>query len=374
MLLHQDGSTHERVPGAVWDLIVTMDDATNEHYSMFFCEEEGTVSSFRGVAETVRAKGLFCSLCTDRGSHYWHTPEAGGKVDKANPTQFGRAMARLGVKMVPAYSPEAGSGSLLVGQLCDCQKQAINVRSCRRILGRSPIESLRNSSDWVVMANIEISEELARVVAEARQRFSEFRAKKLELDQDALDLLFYQGRSINGWRNQPVTREQIERLYELCRMGATSVNTSPARFVFVTSDEGKERIKTALMPNNYEKVLTAPLVVIVAMEMEFYKSFDKLFPHAAEFGTAYFTSDAQIAQDTAFRNSTLQGAYLMLAARAIGLDCGPMSGFDDDGLDQEFFAGTTIKSNFLCGIGHGDPESIFHRLPRLDFDEACQLA
>ena len=119
MLLHQDGSTHEWVPGAVWDLIVTMDDATNEHYSMFFCEEEGTMSSFRGVAETVRAKGLFCSIHTDRGSHYWHTPEAGGKVDKANPTQFGRAMARLGVEMVPAYSPEARSGSLLVGQLCE---------------------------------------------------------------------------------------------------------------------------------------------------------------------------------------------------------------------------------------------------------------
>ena len=105
MLLHQDGSTHEWVPGAVWDLIVTMDDATNEHYSMFFCDEEGTMSSFRGVRDVVESKGLFCSIYT--GSHYWHTPEAGGKVDKRNPTQFGRAMARLGVEMIPAYSPEA---------------------------------------------------------------------------------------------------------------------------------------------------------------------------------------------------------------------------------------------------------------------------
>ena len=107
MMLHQDGSTHEWVPGSVWDLIVTMDDATNEHYSMFLCEEEGTMSSFRGVRDVIESKGLFCSLYTDRGSHYWLTPEAGGKVDKAHPTQFGRAMARLGVEMVPAYSPEA---------------------------------------------------------------------------------------------------------------------------------------------------------------------------------------------------------------------------------------------------------------------------
>ena len=107
MLLHQDGSTHEWVPGAVWDLIVTMDNVTNERHSMFFCDEEGTMSSFWGIAETVRAKGLFCSIHTDRGSHYWHTPEAGGKVDKGSPTQFGQAMARLGVEMVPVYSPEA---------------------------------------------------------------------------------------------------------------------------------------------------------------------------------------------------------------------------------------------------------------------------
>ena len=107
MMIHQDGSRHEWVPGCHWDLIVTMDDATNEHYSMFLVDEEGTASSFRGVAETIAAKGLFCSLYTDRGSHYWFTPEAGGKVDKAHPTQFGRAMAQLGIEMIPAYSPEA---------------------------------------------------------------------------------------------------------------------------------------------------------------------------------------------------------------------------------------------------------------------------
>ncbi len=107
MLLYQDGSRHEWVPGQVWDLIVTMDDATNEHYSMFFCEEEGTWSSFRGVREVLVAKGVFCSLYTDRGSHYWHTPVAGGQVDKRTPTQFGRAMAQLGIELIPAYSPEA---------------------------------------------------------------------------------------------------------------------------------------------------------------------------------------------------------------------------------------------------------------------------
>ena len=224
------------------------------------------------------------------------------------------------------------------------------------------------------MTDIEMSEEQARQVARAQADFARLKESDPQLDSAGLDLLFTAARSMNGWQDRPVSDDLIQRVYDIARMGATSANGNPARFVFVRTPEGKEKLKPSLAPNNVEKVMTAPVVVIVAHDEAFYERMDLLFPHAAEEVKAVFSADEELAAVTAFRNGSLQGAYLMLAARACGLDCGPMSGFDNAAVDAAFFAGTRIKSNFLCGLGYGNPEKIFQRLPRLPFEDACQLA
>lgn len=191
------------------------------------------------------------------------------------------------------------------------------------------------------------------------------------INDEALDLIFRNARTRNGWEERDVTSTLIQAVYDLTKMGPTSANCSPARFVFVTSDAAKARLKPLVMGGNQEKTMTAPVCVIIGHDMEFYERLPDLFPHAD--AKSWFVGSDELIAETAFRNGTLQGAYLMIAARALGLDCGPMSGFDKDGVDKEFFAGTKVKSNFLCNIGYGTDKDLFDRGPRLSFDDACQI-
>lgn len=207
---------------------------------------------------------------------------------------------------------------------------------------------------------------------DAQEDIRDLRRQIDHLGQDAIDLILERARSHYAWLDKPVTETQIKRLYDIVKMGATSMNSCPARFVFVTSKDGKDRLAKALKPANVPKLMGAPLTVIVAYDTEFWQELLKLFPHEDRRG--HFSDKPEFAQETAFRNSTLQGGYLMIAARAMGLDVGAMSGFSNAAVDEEFFAGTTIKSNFLCNIGYADESALFQRLPRLDFDEVCSFA
>ncbi len=191
------------------------------------------------------------------------------------------------------------------------------------------------------------------------------------LPATSLDQLFVDARSHNGWQDRPVTDDQLRALYELWKLGPTSANCSPARVVFVRSAEAKEKLKPALSAGNLDKTMSAPVTAIVAMDMQFYEQLPKLFLHAD--ARSWFLGNQPLIDEAAFRNSSLQGAYLILAARALGIDTGPMSGFDTKKVDAAFFAGTAWKSNFLCNLGYGDPEKIFARSPRLSFDEACRI-
>jgi 3-hydroxypropanoate dehydrogenase len=191
------------------------------------------------------------------------------------------------------------------------------------------------------------------------------------LDSSALKLLFTEARTHNAWQPLPIAPELLEQVYELAKMGPTSANCSPARFVAVQSPAAKARLKPLLLASNVDKTMSAPVTIIVGSEQTFYEQLPKLFPHTD--ARAWFVGNDALIASTAFRNSTLQGAYLMLAARALGLDCGPMSGFDANGVDQEFFAGTTIKSNFLINLGYGDATALFARSPRLSFAEAVTV-
>lgn len=195
----------------------------------------------------------------------------------------------------------------------------------------------------------------------------------MSLESAAQDVLFRTARSHNKWQDKPVSDEQIHALYDLLKFGPTSANSSPARFVFIRTKEGKEKLRPALSTGNTEKTMTAPLTVIIAYDPKFYDKLPKLFPHNAD-AAKWFTSNDALAATTAFRNGSLQGAYLMIAARALGLDIGGMSGFDNDLVDKAFFAESGWRSNFLCNVGHGDEAGLFNRSPRLDFDEACVLA
>jgi 3-hydroxypropanoate dehydrogenase len=191
------------------------------------------------------------------------------------------------------------------------------------------------------------------------------------LDAPALAALFTEARSQNGWTSKPVSDDLLEQIYDLARMGPTSANCSPARFVFVRTPQGKEQLKPALSASNVEKTMTAPVTVIAAWDKTFYDKLPQLFPHAD--ARSWFTGSPEAAHDTAFRNGTLQAAYLILAARSLGLDAGPMSGFDKAKVDAAFFGGTTWSTNFLINLGHGDAAKVFGRLPRLGFAEACTL-
>jgi 3-hydroxypropanoate dehydrogenase len=191
------------------------------------------------------------------------------------------------------------------------------------------------------------------------------------LPDSALDQLFRNARTHNVWLPKDVPDSLLHQLADLMKLGPTSANCSPARLYFVKSAEAKAKLKPFLSESNRDKTMAAPVCVIVAQDLEFYEKLPKLFPHA-DARSWFVGSDAAI-RATAFRNSSLQGAYLILAARALGLDCGPMSGFDAEGLDKAFFPDGKIKSNFLCNLGYGDASKLFPRNPRLDFDEFAKI-
>jgi 3-hydroxypropanoate dehydrogenase len=206
------------------------------------------------------------------------------------------------------------------------------------------------------------------------------------VDDAVLDTLFRQARSYSKWQPRPIADKTLHELYDVLKWAPTSANAEPARFAFLRSKESKERLRPALAPLNVEKTMTAPVTVIVAYDLRFYVLLSKLFPQKPGMAKL-FEDNPEMVESTAKRNSSLQGAYMIMAARALGLDCGPMSGFDQAkvdeeffaagkpcfGCDQEFFPEGHVKTNFICNLGYGDPASLFPRLPRLSFNEACSL-
>jgi 3-hydroxypropanoate dehydrogenase len=193
------------------------------------------------------------------------------------------------------------------------------------------------------------------------------------LEDAALDLILRQARTQNGWLDTPVSDTELRAIYDLVRVGPTSANSCPARLVFLRTPEAKARLLPALAPGNVDKTKAAPVTAIIGYDTRFHELMaSKLFSHRPEMAQN-FAGNPALAQITAFRNGTLQGAYFMIAARAIGLDIGGMSGFDNAKVDAEFFPDGRIKSNFLCNVGHGDPSKVMPKLPRLDFEEACTL-
>jgi len=194
----------------------------------------------------------------------------------------------------------------------------------------------------------------------------------MTLDGKALDLILLKARTQNGWLPTPVSDDQLRAIFDIMKFGPTSANSCPARFLFVRTPEAKARLLPALSAGNMEKTKQAPVTAIIGYDPRFYELLPRLFPHRPEMKNPY-EANAQLAETVAFRNGTLQGAYFMIAARAVGLDVGGMSGFDNAKVDAEFFSGGRVKSNFLCNIGHGDPSKVLPRLPRLPFDEVCRI-
>jgi 3-hydroxypropanoate dehydrogenase len=195
----------------------------------------------------------------------------------------------------------------------------------------------------------------------------------MTIDAAGHDLLFREARTHNKWRDTPVADETLRELYDILKFGPTSANSSPARFVFIRTKEGKQKLAPALSAGNTEKTMNAPVTVIVAYDPKFYEKLPTLFPHNSD-ATSWFTSNDSLAATTAFRNGTLQGAYLLIAARSLGLDVGAMSGFDNATVDAAFFDRNGWRSNFLVNLGYGDPAGLFNRSPRLPFEEACLMA
>lgn len=191
------------------------------------------------------------------------------------------------------------------------------------------------------------------------------------LADSGLDLLFNNARTQTTWHDESVPEALLREVYDLMKMAPTSANCSPGRFVFVSSPEGKEKLKPALLSGNIEQTMAAPVTAIIAHDMEFYEHLPDLFPHTD--AKSWFTGNDDLIEETAFRNGTLQGAYLMMAARALGLDCGPMSGFDVDKVNETFFPDGRFKVNFLCNIGHGDDKGLHTRGPRLSFEHVCDV-
>ncbi len=191
----------------------------------------------------------------------------------------------------------------------------------------------------------------------------------------ALDLIWRKGRSYNGWHDKDVPETLIRAVYDLAKMGATSAKCCPARFVFIRTEEAKARLKPHLMEGNVEKTMAAPWTVIIAQDLDFPEKIPELFPHNPD--AKHWFDDPQVRAETAFRNASLQGAYFMMAARALGLDCGPMSGFDRNGIDKEFFRDNAETenwtANFLCNVGYGSGKDVFERSPRLAFETACKV-
>ena len=205
------------------------------------------------------------------------------------------------------------------------------------------------------------------------------------INDGTLDILFRKARSYSAWLDKPIAENTLHQLYDVLKWGPTSANSCPSRFIFLRSSKSKERLRSALSPGNVDKTMNAPVTVIIAYDLKFYEKLPRLFSHNPAMRDV-FAKNPQLIENTAKRNSSLQGAYLMLAARAIGLDCGPMSGFDNARVDEEFFgAGKCedceqeffpeghVKSNFLCNLGYGDRSQLYPRSPRLDFSEACTL-
>ncbi|MDE2792840.1 MAG: malonic semialdehyde reductase [Paracoccaceae bacterium] len=207
--------------------------------------------------------------------------------------------------------------------------------------------------------------------AAAQQAVRDLRTRISGLGPDEIEMILSGARSHYAWTDRPVTHEQLKVIYDITRMGPTSMNCCPARFIFVTTKDGKARLVKALARANVDKVLSAPVTVIIAHDLEFWNRLPELFPYDDR--RAAFSGNAEHAKTTAFRNATLQGAYFIIAARAVGLDVGAMSGFSNAAVDAEFFAGTTLRSNFLCNLGYADESAIFQRLPRLDFESACSF-
>ena len=193
-----------------------------------------------------------------------------------------------------------------------------------------------------------------------------------KLNDASRNLLFCNARTANLFTDEPVDPALLRELYELMRWGPTSMNSSPIRIAFLTTPEAKERLIPSLFDGNVARVKSAPVVAIIGQDMEFFEYLPNLFPHAPE-NKKIFERNEIAAEVNAFRNATLQGAYFIVAARAVGLDCGPMSGFDNAGVDKEFFGGTHVKSNFLCSLGYADQSKCYPRGPRFEFEEVCQV-
>lgn len=209
--------------------------------------------------------------------------------------------------------------------------------------------------------------EEARAAAQAQYR--ELRLRKETLDDDSIDVILRGARSHYAWKDKPVPKETLETIYDITAAGATSMNCCPARFVFVTSNQGKQRVAKSLKEKNIDKMMSAPVTVIIAYDLDFWEHLPFLFPH--EDRRPFFKGKTAYIEDTAFRNSTLQGAYFTIAARALGLDVGAMSGFSNEVIDAEFFADKNWKSNFLCNLGYADETALFQKLPRFAFDKVC---
>ncbi|OWW19660.1 malonic semialdehyde reductase [Noviherbaspirillum denitrificans] len=192
------------------------------------------------------------------------------------------------------------------------------------------------------------------------------------LNDTALQTLFTEARTHNGWRDKPVTDEQLKQLYDLLKWGPTSANCSPVRIVFVKSPEAKEKLLACMNAGNIEKTKSAPVTAIIGMDMEFYEKLPQLFPHNPD-ARSWFAGNQPNIETTAMRNSSLQGGYFIMAARALGLDCAPMSGFNADKMNEAFFKGTPVKANFVCSIGYGDTSKLHPRGPRLAFEDACRI-
>ena len=218
---------------------------------------------------------------------------------------------------------------------------------------------------------VELTDDQKIAVAAAQETFSNLKNNNESLNESQLNLLFGEARSMNGWQNREVSDDMIKSIYNLTKMGPTSTNCCPARFKFIKSEDQKLKLKESLLPNNIDKVMSAPVIAIIGFDLDFSNNMDKLFPHMDV--APMYKNNEIMNHSTAFRNSSLQGAYFMMVSRALGLDCGPMSGFNNAIVDEVFFSGTNIKSNFLCCIGYGDPSKIFMRLPRLDFNEVCEI-
>ena len=212
-------------------------------------------------------------------------------------------------------------------------------------------------------------QELEKLRADAQQTYRDLRARKPTLDEDSIDVILRAARSHYAWTDKPVSKELLEKLYDITAAGATSMNTCPSRFIFVTSPEGKQRLAKSLKDKNIDKMMSAPVTAIIAYDLNFWEKLPFLFPHEDRRGA--FKGKSEHIEATAFRNSSLQGAYFMIAARALGLDVGAMSGFSNEIVDQEFYAGTSLRSNFLCNLGYADETALFQKLPRFPFDEVC---